>query len=324
MYKESVEQETNEKIPESMEQETNEKIFEAGLIMGIPAAKQHKQNIETKFEVTPEMFQNSKKLLQNYRTQFISSNPKQVTTNLYEHAKILLNLLKESEFNPEDFKIAKLIIELYENEKARSAGLKTEAFKIDLEEYFETVFLDDTIKIEQFELTDSGEIVFIRPWIDCNYKGLNDIDIKNLAEKHGVKFKIASFCYQSKAKIANLQLTESTFVKILEAHEKQWNLDRENSKLLENTLNTLFTNGTNYIIGYNNKAIQDGIIEFLESLFQDTGGWIEYFVYELDYGKDYTPKSVFDETGKPIDLSTSAKLFNFLIDELENKKEKGN
>lgn len=48
------------------------------------------------------------------------------------------------------------------------------------------------------------------------------------------------------------------------------------------------------------------------------GNILEYFIYELDFGKDYTEGcySRLDDT--PIDISTPEKLYEFIISETEN------
>ena len=44
------------------------------------------------------------------------------------------------------------------------------------------------------------------------------------------------------------------------------------------------------------------------------GSDISYFIYELNYGKDWTPDSVTDN-GESIDISTAEKLYDFLSKE---------
>ena len=51
----------------------------------------------------------------------------------------------------------------------------------------------------------------------------------------------------------------------------------------------------------------------------DTGGWISYFIYELEYGEKYRDGSVVDGDGTNIDISDIDKLYDFLESE-KNKK----
>ena len=57
------------------------------------------------------------------------------------------------------------------------------------------------------------------------------------------------------------------------------------------------------------------IIELLEKLCDDTGEWISYFLYELDFGKNYPNLCAFDENDEPIPMSTAEELYDFLESE---------
>ena len=58
--------------------------------------------------------------------------------------------------------------------------------------------------------------------------------------------------------------------------------------------------------------LADNVIRLLEILTDDQDNWIEYFVYELDSGREYTPDSVRDEYGCSIPLSTIEDLWKLL------------
>ena len=60
------------------------------------------------------------------------------------------------------------------------------------------------------------------------------------------------------------------------------------------------------------------IVNFMQELFNDKEGWIDYFIYELDFLHKYEPNSVLDKLSNPIDLSSWDKVYDFLI---KNMKE---
>lgn len=50
------------------------------------------------------------------------------------------------------------------------------------------------------------------------------------------------------------------------------------------------------------------------------GNDIEYFIYDLEFGTKWTPDSILDENGNPIDISTTEKLYDYIIKENKEKK----
>ena len=42
--------------------------------------------------------------------------------------------------------------------------------------------------------------------------------------------------------------------------------------------------------------------------------YIDYFIYELDYGRKYEPGMITDESGQDIDIHTSKLLYDFISD----------
>ena len=61
------------------------------------------------------------------------------------------------------------------------------------------------------------------------------------------------------------------------------------------------------------------VVKLLEKMF-DTD-IISYWIYELNYGKEYTDGCVLDENMNEIDLSTAEKLYDCLIKSLESEEE---
>ena len=54
------------------------------------------------------------------------------------------------------------------------------------------------------------------------------------------------------------------------------------------------------------------VVKLLEKLMQDSIGNISYFIYELDYGREYQEGCISDKSGN-IDISTPEKLYDYLV-----------
>lgn len=71
-------------------------------------------------------------------------------------------------------------------------------------------------------------------------------------------------------------------------------------------------------------TLEDTVISLLEEIFNcpetEIGTDISYFVYELDFGKEWEPGMITDESGNDIDLSTAEKLYDYLIETYKIKE----
>lgn len=58
-------------------------------------------------------------------------------------------------------------------------------------------------------------------------------------------------------------------------------------------------------------------VSILEDIFNDTkNGWISYWIYELNYGKDYCEGCVISKEGSIIKLKTAENLYDLLMDNI--------
>jgi hypothetical protein len=114
-----------------------------------------------------------------------------------------------------------------------------------------------------------------------------------------------------------------------------------NKKLLENSLKILksqsnydkdFSHHMNFLFPNAFEAnllptnyLYELVFNLLEYIFQDYDKWIEYFVYELNFGqKNITGElKIFDKNKKEIPLSTIDDLYNFLIKNKQNHFKNG-
>lgn len=67
-------------------------------------------------------------------------------------------------------------------------------------------------------------------------------------------------------------------------------------------------------------AHSDIVVQLLENMFNDND-MISYWIYELNYGRDYKDGYIQDCDGNNIDISTVEKLYDYLIAEMEEKNE---
>ena len=61
----------------------------------------------------------------------------------------------------------------------------------------------------------------------------------------------------------------------------------------------------------------DGMVNLLELITKDRDEWIEYYIYELDFGKKYIRGDIVDENGNIIELITIQDLWDLLSKETE-------
>lgn len=58
-------------------------------------------------------------------------------------------------------------------------------------------------------------------------------------------------------------------------------------------------------------------IDLLEYLFEDIGGWISYYAFDLDWGSRYKTGCATGEDGEEIVLDSPEHLYDFLVKNME-------
>ena len=108
-------------------------------------------------------------------------------------------------------------------------------------------------------------------------------------------------------------ITKERFIQIinrLENYNKlQEKINRVFDECIDNKEND-FCNAGSICIGH-----ESVVVELLENMFNTD--MISYWIYELDYGKEYKDGYVQDGEGNNIDISTAEKLYDYLIKEAE-------
>lgn len=118
--------------------------------------------------------------------------------------------------------------------------------------------------------------------------------------------------------VYEVPLTKQEFVDILNRLREATELVDNVEELFRNSRDNLecdFCNGAGLQISH-----EGIVVKLLEKLMRDSFGNISYFIYELDYGKEYREGCVSDENGN-IDISIPEKLYDFLMTEYEQKSE---
>jgi hypothetical protein len=69
-----------------------------------------------------------------------------------------------------------------------------------------------------------------------------------------------------------------------------------------------------HVSGYDNHLVIDQLLKLLKIAMNDdkTNSWIEYFLYELNFGPKYYHGCANNADGSFIDLSDAGKLWDFL------------
>ena len=110
-------------------------------------------------------------------------------------------------------------------------------------------------------------------------------------------------------------LSKNEFVKIMTAIQRVMNYSNE--------LNDVFDKYDCSVL-FQPDCI-DQTIDLLEFIFHDEKtNWISNWIFELDFGKDYTNSDIEGENGEIVVLNTVDDLYDFLVrnmEELESKEE---
>lgn len=110
--------------------------------------------------------------------------------------------------------------------------------------------------------------------------------------------------------VCEVPLTRQEFVYILNRLREATELVDKVEELFRDSRDNLecdFCNGAGLQISH-----EGVVVELLEKLMQDNVGNISYFIYELDYGREYQHGGVSDNNGN-IDISTPEKLYDYLM-----------
>ena len=103
-------------------------------------------------------------------------------------------------------------------------------------------------------------------------------------------------------------ITKEKFVEILSAIEKQFEYDDK----CHNAFSVILKN--DYVSGYDYSLVFNSLIDLLRNQLNDKGDWINYFIWDLKFGKNYKSGMIKDKNKNDIDLSNKENLYIFLIE----------
>lgn len=108
------------------------------------------------------------------------------------------------------------------------------------------------------------------------------------------------------------KLSKKEFSGILDRLKEATDLVKKVNELFRNSRDSIecdFCNAAALQISHESIAVR-----LLKLIMNDHDEWIDYFIYELDYGRNYKDGTILDEDGSNIDISSSNKLYDFLSD----------
>jgi hypothetical protein len=108
-----------------------------------------------------------------------------------------------------------------------------------------------------------------------------------------------------------MKITKEQFVSSIEAIKEQY----ENDEKITKALNIIQPDSFNSFNG--GSVLVTHLIKLLEDFTNDKNSWIEYFIYELDFGVKYKEGCATYKDKTPIDLSNAGTLYEFLKSENE-------
>lgn len=106
----------------------------------------------------------------------------------------------------------------------------------------------------------------------------------------------------------NFTINKQNFTSILNVVKEKMEHDDKCTKAFQIIL------PNDFVSGYDNSKLYDQLLNILKIALDDNhkDSWIDYFIYELNFGKDMTESKAWRKDGSVIDLSTISALWNFL------------
>ncbi len=108
------------------------------------------------------------------------------------------------------------------------------------------------------------------------------------------------------------RISKEEFIRIIKRLEETEKTKNEIDKIIKESTDCIisdFTNASSLMICH-----EDIVISLLETMFDDKDT-ISWWIYDLEYGKKYEDGCITEKDGTIIDLSTTEKLYDFLISE---------
>lgn len=118
-------------------------------------------------------------------------------------------------------------------------------------------------------------------------------------------------------------MKKETFCKIIRALEKARTSADEIEDGIENTLRNTsrFRNDMDFVDLFgllHNTELENELIGALESEFElpEKNNTLQYFIYDLEFGKKYTSGCLTDSKGNDVSIATPEELYDILVNDL--------
>lgn len=82
---------------------------------------------------------------------------------------------------------------------------------------------------------------------------------------------------------------------------------------IEDKVNKIFRENNNETYLSFTDAIVPAL-SILSKMYDDTGEWIDYYAWEIDFGRKWTPGMIKDQNGEDIPLQTAEDLYDLITD----------
>ncbi len=118
-----------------------------------------------------------------------------------------------------------------------------------------------------------------------------------------------------KPKLGQVNFSKKLFTETINAIASQWNHDDK----CREAFNVILPEDR--VFGYDNHYLELQLLKLLKTAFNDDhdDSWIDYFIYELDFGVKYIEGCVTEADGINIDLSSPYHLYKYLIKNIKEK-----
>ena len=181
------------------------------------------------------------------------------------------------------------------------------------------------VLIEPLICEETAIINVTENWTDYLYIINNSESEWAIKDKNGISFldkrTLAIVYFQQVEKLhhriikksfgkIDYELSKDEFEDIVDRLKESSDLVSKVDDLFRNSRDNVecdFCNGASLQISH-----ESIVVLLLKKMMRDSCDNIDYFIYELDYGRKYEPGMIKDDNDRDIDLSTAGKLYDYL------------
>lgn len=104
-------------------------------------------------------------------------------------------------------------------------------------------------------------------------------------------------------------MTKELFIESINELQRQFEIDKKCS----DAFSVILPN--DFVSNYNNSPVINQLLKILKIEFNDDirDSWIDYFVYELEFGTKYYDGMITEKNGDIVKMSNAEELYEYLI-----------